>query len=177
MLWSFKKDGPFLLAIALPIIAVLTALRIIHCWSSRSSTEVNYLLPFNNETLSRQIRAEILNTILLGAIPAMLAGAFGSHRLGLLAGSLQGLLIYLGLLGFLSFSYVWKFFAIFAFLSKAAFVLLFSSRLSDAIEEFSVAVIVASPWFLALNSPLILILQLLIRSFVSDRRSDLLRQS
>lgn len=154
---SAEEDGPIFLSVVLPVVAILTFLRIIHVWSSQSASEVTYLFPFSNKTLSRHLQAETRSIVCLGAIPAFLSGAFGASPSGFLLGGIYGTTVYLSLLGCLTLSYLWKFFTTFTYLTYAAFILLFIGMIVGPVREINLIIIEATPWFLALQSPVILI--------------------
>ncbi|MFT6240888.1 MAG: hypothetical protein ACI9NQ_000484 [Paracoccaceae bacterium] len=178
-LWFSKEDGPIFLSVFLPAIAILVFLKTARIRAIPDTHETIQLLPLDNATLSRQIRHGIRKPIVLGIIFSAILGFFGAHETISLTGALQALLIFLGLLGFLTIAYLWKFFQILTVLVKASGALLFAAMVMDSLRAIGTTVIQATPWFQAFSSPLILasfvIVGASVAFFTKDRWSKVTR--
>ncbi len=155
-LWFSKEDGRLFLAVILPVVAIMTFLRMARIQAAPGSSEVIHLLPLDDQTLTHQVRRDLRRPFIEGLILSSILGAFGAEVVICLTGALQGLLIFLGLLGCLGISYYWRFFEIFTLLSKGCGGLLFAGMVIDRLEGFNRSLLEATPWFQAFNSPLIL---------------------
>lgn len=171
-LWFNDEEGRLFLAVLLPATAIWTFLRIATIQASATSHEAVHLLPFDNQILTRQVRAELKRAITKGFLIAAILGAFGSQIDISMTGALQGSLIFLALLGSLTIAYVWRFFELLTLLVKGSLALLFAGIVMNRLKGMSRSLLEATPWFQAFDSPLILVTLLAVGGTIAWLTKD-----
>ena len=153
-LWVAEGDGPIFLAIILPVLAIRTFFQVARIQATPASLEATHVLPLDDQTLTRQVRANLKAPLLQGIFLAASMGTLAAGPGVSLTGAFQAALIHLSIFGCLTLSYYGVFFSVFSFLAKASAVLLFASMVISRLREFTTFLIEGTPWFRAFDSPL-----------------------